>query len=140
MNNFNFYNYFGLVCKAYISDFIALYDNIDESSSLCVDKIESEIGPQITMVAIIEGNANAEINGKRISIGKGAVMCLAEIFMLKIHEITPDFKAVGFGFFSKAIKDSKDSLKLNHSIYNLEKESFNIIKVDYKQIDYFLEF
>ena len=124
------------VCKAVIPDNIVLYDNFEVSEVIHKSEFAFNNNPAIVFFAIIEGTAEIELNGNIFHLKKGDVFSITDVFVYNHLNNSDNMKFIGIEFYPTMIDASKEYLKMNHSIFNLEKENFYITHVNSSQIDY----
>lgn len=124
------------VCKAVIPDNIVLYDNFEFNEVIHKSEYTFNNNSAIVLVAIIDGTAEIELNGNIFHLKKGDVFSITDVFVYNHLNNSENMKFIGIEFYPAMIDASKKYLKMNHSIFSLEKENFYITHVDKSQIDY----
>lgn len=124
------------VCKAAIPDNIVLYDNFEVNEVIHKSEFAFNNNPAIVFFAIIEGTAEIELNGNIFLLKKGDVLSITDVFVYNHLNNSDTMKFIGIEFYPTMIDVSKECLKMNHSIFSLEKENFYITHVNQFQIDY----
>ena len=136
MNTNQFQELLKSQCKAIIPDNIALFDNFLQNDFVNKNESDFTTNPDIVIVAIINGSAEIEVNGKKVYLKKGNVFSITDVFMYNHLNNSDDLQFIAIEFYPKIIDSSKEYLKMYHSIFNIEKENFYITLVDNSQIDY----
>lgn len=124
--------------KAYIPNFLTLYDNFNEHHLLDdgINDIYTNSDPYVTLAGVIRGSISLRVNGNIYNLVSGDVFSFVGITDLDNVKVSDDLLYFIIEFTEDVINSSKKSLGINHLIFNWEKQGFVYTHVDKAQMEY----